>query len=267
VMMFDLSTGFHSVRFAARSTASAFMSYNWDGPVITGAPVWLKLQRVGSTYTGYFSADGANWTPVGTNSFTMNSTLLVGLAVCARTTSAIDTSTFDNVTLPGWPALPGTPTGLSAVAADAQVLLNWLAATNATGYNVKQAAISGGPYTLIVTNTGSLSLTNIGLNNGTRYFYVVSGVNVAGESANSIEANAQPVSLASPQLNSTFDVGLLQFSWPPDHLGWRLEAQTNENNVGLSTNWITVGNSITTNQINIPVSATNGSVFFRLVYP
>ncbi len=53
----------------------------------------------------------------------------------------------------------------------------------------------------------------------------------------------------------------------PDHIGWRLEAQTNLIGTGLGTNWATVLNSTTTNQIFLPINTTNGSVFFRLVYP
>jgi hypothetical protein len=37
---------------------------NGTNPGVT--PVWLQLQRDGSTYTGYFSLDGKNWLPAGT---------------------------------------------------------------------------------------------------------------------------------------------------------------------------------------------------------
>src|SRR5262249_16466258 len=43
------------------------------------------------------------------------------------------------------------PTGLKATAGNAQVALSWTAAAGATGYNVKRAPSSGGPYTTIVT--------------------------------------------------------------------------------------------------------------------
>jgi autotransporter-associated beta strand protein len=43
---------------------------------------------------------------------------------------------------------------------------------------------------------------------------------------------------------------LLSFSWPADHIGWRLQAQTNSNGVGLSTNWFNVPNSFVTNQMS-----------------
>jgi hypothetical protein len=61
--------------------------------------------------------------------------------------------------------------------------------------------------------------------------------------------------------------GQLELNWPSDHTGWRLEAQTNAPGAGLGTNWVTVAGSTATNTASIPISNTNGSVFFRLVYP
>ena len=59
----------------------------------------------------------------------------------------------------------------------------------------------------------------------------------------------------------------LTLSWPPDHLGWHLQAQTNSLHTGLGTNWATVQGSDITNSFNFIVDPGNGSVFFRLVYP
>ena len=70
-----------------------------------------------------------------------------------------------------------------------------------------------------------------------------------------------------PSLTTSEANGALQLSWPADHTGWRLLAQTNSSTAGISTNWSTVISSITTNQITIPVNLTNGSVYYRLVYP
>jgi uncharacterized protein YjdB len=56
-------------------------------------------------------------------------------------------------------------------------------------------------------------------------------------------------------------------TWPEDHRGWFLQAQTNSPNAGLGTNWFTVEDSDTTNQIVILPDTANGSVFYRLVSP
>jgi hypothetical protein len=56
----------------------------------------------------------------------------------------------------------------------------------------------------------------------------------------------------------------LTLSWPSDHTGWRLQAQTNS---GIGTNWVDVAGSTSTNSMVIPVDGSAGNVFFRLVYP
>ncbi|WP_051217137.1 fibronectin type III domain-containing protein [Paenibacillus assamensis] len=91
--------------------------------------------------------------------------------------------------------LPPTevPSNLVAIAGDAQVTLNWNAVIDATSYNVKRATTAGGPYTKIATVDGTkTSYTDKGLVNGTTYYYVVSAIGAAGESANSNEASATP---------------------------------------------------------------------------
>jgi len=60
--------------------------------------------------------------------------------------------------------------------------------------------------------------------------------------------------------------GSLQLTWPADHTGWSLQAQTNTLAAGLGTNWVTVAGSTTTNQVTVPISSANGSVFYRITY-
>jgi fibronectin type 3 domain-containing protein len=96
----------------------------------------------------------------------------------------------------GKATVPAAPMGLTAAAVNALVTLNWTASSGATGYYVKRSTTSGGPYTQISTQA-TASDTDTGLTNGTKYFYVVSAYNSAGQSANSAEVNATPV-LAAP---------------------------------------------------------------------
>ena len=87
---------------------------------------------------------------------------------------------------------PSAPTGLSAIAGNQQVTLNWNASSGATSYNVKRSTTGGGPYTTIASGVSTTGYTNAGLVNGTTYFFVVSAVNAAGESANSNQVSATP---------------------------------------------------------------------------
>jgi autotransporter-associated beta strand protein len=69
--------------------------------------------------------------------------------------------------------------------------------------------------------------------------------------------------------NITFTIsgGSMNLSWPADHLGWHLQAQTNSAKIGLSNNWVTIPGSDTVTSTNMPINPANGSVFYRLVYP
>jgi cellulose 1,4-beta-cellobiosidase len=97
----------------------------------------------------------------------------------------------------GTPTAPSAPAGLTATAGNAQVTLSWAATSGATGYNVKRATTSGGPYTTVASGVTATSYTNTGLTNGTPYYYVVSAVNSAGESVNSTQVTATPQATAT----------------------------------------------------------------------
>ncbi|MGO8743929.1 MAG: glycosyl hydrolase [Limisphaerales bacterium] len=84
------------------------------------------------------------------------------------------------------------PTGLSATAGNAQVVLSWSTAAGATSYNVQSSTTEGGPYTTIASPT-TTSYTNTGLVNGTTYYYVVSAAAGSIVSSNSVEVGATPV--------------------------------------------------------------------------
>ncbi len=67
-------------------------------------------------------------------------------------------------------------------------------------------------------------------------------------------------------INFVLSGGNLNLSWPTN-IGWRLQVQTNNLTVGISTNWATVPGSTGVNSLSVPVVKANGAVFYRLVYP
>ena len=74
--------------------------------------------------------------------------------------------------------------------------------------------------------------------------------------------NLNPVNITAMVNGNT-----LTLSWPADHLGWRLQAQTNPLSIGLGTNWFDVPGSATNNTINMTMNPTQGTAFYRLAYP
>jgi len=75
------------------------------------------------------------------------------------------------------------------------------------------------------------------------------------------------ISAASlPKVTNTVTAHSLKLSWPADHTGWTLEAQTNSAHVGIGTNWVPVASSTTTNSVVIPIVPGNADVFYRLQY-
>ena len=59
----------------------------------------------------------------------------------------------------------------------------------------------------------------------------------------------------------------LTLSWPADHTGWRLQVQTNSLGSGLGTNWVDVAGSTLVNSITVTLDPSNGTIFYRMVYP
>jgi regulation of enolase protein 1 (concanavalin A-like superfamily) len=67
------------------------------------APYWVRLQRVGNTFTSSVSTNGVTWTTIGSATISMGASAQVGLAVTSHADGAIATATFTNVQI-GAPA-------------------------------------------------------------------------------------------------------------------------------------------------------------------
>ena len=61
------------------------------------APGWVRLIRSGNTFTGQWSADGVNWTTVGTTTVSMSSTVYFGMALTSHDPSVKATAAFDDM--------------------------------------------------------------------------------------------------------------------------------------------------------------------------
>ncbi|HUA66084.1 MAG TPA: LamG-like jellyroll fold domain-containing protein [Alphaproteobacteria bacterium] len=145
-----------------------------------------------------------------------------------------------------------------------------LSATTVLNINNTGPALGMGTYTLIGVNTSGTVAGTLPSS------FVVTGGGVQGayrptltiSSSNTLDLIVGPAVNSSPT-NISFGVtnNQLYLTWPSDHIGWTLQAQTNRLSVGINTNWVNVARSTTTNQIVVPINLSNGCVFYRLTYP
>ena len=164
------------------SPSSGARSYHVKRSAVSGGPYTPVAAPSGTTYLDTSLTNGTKY-------------FYVVSAANSAGESANSAEVNATPTAPANP--PATPANLQAIAGNAQVSLAWSASTGATSYNVKRSATSGGPYAKIYS-PATANYIDTSLTNGTKYFYVVSAVNSAGESANSAEVNATPTAPANP---------------------------------------------------------------------
>jgi regulation of enolase protein 1 (concanavalin A-like superfamily) len=169
------------IEFLARPSAAAstvLVAMTSQAP-----PTWLKLSRSGGTIVASVSADGASWSVVGTTSISMTSPVQIGLAVTSHTTSALNTSVFDNVTVTTGsstqpPATPSSPTpGNGATGVALTSSLTW-SSVGATSYDVSFGTTNPPPQVAPGLTTASYAPPSMAAN--TQYYWRVVARNSRG---------------------------------------------------------------------------------------
>jgi phosphatidylserine/phosphatidylglycerophosphate/cardiolipin synthase-like enzyme/regulation of enolase protein 1 (concanavalin A-like superfamily) len=177
-----------------RRTATGIAATSTTGPAGT-APRWVRLTRAGNVITAAVSSNGTTWTTVGSDTFSMTASVLVGLAVSSHSTSSTATGTFTNVnvstntltSLPaGWRSDDVGPVGIAGSASEA----NGVFALEGAGddvwgtrdaFHFAHRALAGdGAITARVASlTGSEAWTKLGvmirssLNSGAAYAFMI----------------------------------------------------------------------------------------------
>jgi len=87
--------GNHGVTFQGRAATNGSSDDASSGAMT--APYWVKLTRSGSTFTGYYSPDGKNWTvQYSATDPTTPTKLYIGFAVSSHVGGTLVTAVFDN---------------------------------------------------------------------------------------------------------------------------------------------------------------------------
>jgi fibronectin type 3 domain-containing protein len=130
-------------------------------------------------------------------------------------------------------AAPTPPTGVELHAnADSSITINWLASAGATSYRIYRGTSSGGEASTPIVSTADATYTDRNLSATPIYFYQISAVNAAGESARTAEDASKtppPVSTGgnvpgTPAGNGMVyyakDTKLAGFDWFQTLTGW-----------------------------------------------
>jgi fibronectin type 3 domain-containing protein len=185
-----------SVSLTWRSTAGA-ANYNLKRSTINGGPYVPLASTTATNFNDPSLANGTTYyyvvSAVNTNLESANSSAVAGTPLAS-------------------------PTGITAIPADAQVSLSWNPAVGATAYNLKRSTTIGGPYPAIVTVAGT-NYTDSTVVNGTTYYYVVSSTNTVGESAINGPVGATPLAPPATPAGLTASAGDTQVS-----LSWNAAA-------------------------------------------
>ena len=100
-------TGDNGVRYQARLTsrgeATSDTDVATDEQIALREPVWIKIERRGEAFNGFYSTDGANWTAMSWNPQTiaMGASVTIGLAVTSHVTDTLTSGQFANVETTG----------------------------------------------------------------------------------------------------------------------------------------------------------------------
>ena len=131
----------------------------------------------------------------------------------------------------GPPPVPANVTAASGTYA--RINLNWSPGYGATSYNIRRSTLRTGPFTALASTVNPF-YTDSGLVSGLTYYYVVSAVSAAGESANSatVSAPAQTVADFGFEVPA---IGSGNNQYAPAGSAWAFSG-TNGNGAGLVAN-------------------------------
>jgi beta-glucanase (GH16 family) len=131
------------VEFLMRTNSNQATGSQWTSNTVTTAP-FIRLERLGNTFTASWSADGTNWNVVATRSSALSQTLNAGLFVNSHNTSQINEGIFEGVSI--------IPYGvnLTPTLQNGNVQLSW--PLSASAYNLYSAASLQNPIWTPVTN-------------------------------------------------------------------------------------------------------------------
>jgi autotransporter-associated beta strand protein len=250
----------------------------WSGPLSDGG-LGGALTKIG---TGILTLTGTN-TYIGLTTVS-NGTLVVSSGQQGGGNFVVnDSNTLGVINVGGGPAFMGNLSLGNSVGATILMFTNVSSttvpvvdATNVVTVDVTNTIQFASTNGLVVGNTypllkyGSLAgagFAGFGLSTPTNVTAVLTNDTGNLWIALKIISISTGVNTNPTNITTTISGNQLVLSWPADHTGWLLQAQTNTLTTGLGTNWVTIPNSNLSNSYTNTIQPANGAVFYRMFYP
>lgn len=196
----------------------------FDGVVVSGIWENAPAQPSGLTVVPGSQSAGLSWLPsIGANTYRIKRSISSGgpyiiagstgatafsdvdlingtvyYYVVSALNSVGESSDSSEVSVTPAPQPPATPAGLAATIGNGIVQLTWNEAFGASGYQVKRASSPAGPFISLTTSPILQSnFTDLAVENGITYHYVVTAIGEGGESAPTPSIAVTPSAVAS----------------------------------------------------------------------
>jgi MBG domain-containing protein len=232
--------------------------------------VLSATRQLGAVFTGTVISNGVATATAASGAITFLtnsvglSTNTVALGSAASATAILTPPYTVQAIYSGDSTYIGSTNTLTVSNASAGVTLGNLSQTYDGTAKSATAITTPSGLTVLFTYDGS---ANAPTNAGTyQVIGTVSDPVYVGSATNNLVI-ASGVSNTPTNMTSSVSGNQLTLSWPSDHLGWFLQAQTNSASVGISTNWVDIAGSETNAQAVIVIDPANPTVFFRLRSP
>jgi autotransporter-associated beta strand protein len=181
----------YGTKFVSRSASGGSASALPSTANTLALARWLRLTRTGSVFASETSADGIDWTLLGTVTLSsMPATAVWGIFHASADWSVTGLGNYSlavaqSITLEDLP-IPATPTGLTAASASpTSVSLTWNTVANASGYRMERCGEAGSFTQIADLSSGAgltQALTDTMCTTDTPYAYRVAAYNASGVS-------------------------------------------------------------------------------------
>lgn len=156
----------HAMMIVSPSNGTGFQSRISTGGTTTHigtsgtAPIWLRLQRSGSTITGYQSSDGTNFSQVGSVTVSMTSSVKIGLIVTSHNTTTTSQAIFTSVNVSALTIKLGDINNDGSVnSGDLAVLVSKWGTNDANADLSGNGVVDSGDLAILISRWGSTIVT------------------------------------------------------------------------------------------------------------